>query len=192
MSPVRGFSVAVLGIDGVGKTTVVAAIRDAVERPVRLIKVGIHSGRDAERRSVIRRGIRWLGRTLHGARVLLSAHLAVRRGEIVLWDRHPIEDRVTMGMGRRVMGRGRGWLARLAPSPDVMIVLDAPPEHVAQRRPDDDPGNLSAMREGYLRLAESVPSVVIDARQTRTEVRDEVLRTLARHEAEIDAGEPRS
>ena len=177
MSRARGLSVAVVGIDGVGKTTLVAGVR-AVEPHIRVVKVSIHRSRSAART-----GLDWTRNTIHGVRVLLSARRAIRRGEIVLWDRHPIEDRLVSRHGRRVMGRRRAWLTRLAPPVDVLIVLDAPVDHVRMHRPDEDVHRLESMREAYLRLADAMPSVIVDARQARDTVRDEVLEVLRRRRA---------
>jgi thymidylate kinase len=173
----RGLSVAVVGIDGVGKTTLVAGVR-AVEPHILVVKVSIHRSRAAARS-----GLGWLRSTVHGARVLLRARQAIRRGEIVLWDRHPFEDRHLRLHGRRVMGRRRGWLARLAPPIDLLIVLDAPVSHVQGHRPDEDLGRLAAMRATYLHLAGTMPSQIVDARQPADAVRDEVLEALRRRQA---------
>jgi thymidylate kinase len=169
----RGRCVAVVGIDGVGKSTVVASVQAVEAARVRVIKVNIHRGRVHGRRWLV-----WSRNTVHGLRVLIGARLAILRGEAVLWDRHPIEDRVTASHGRRVMGKRRGWLVRLAPPLDVLVVLDAPAEHARRNRPSEDLARLAAMREAYLRLATTVPSVVIDARQTSDAVHDQVLQVL--------------
>ncbi len=90
----------------------------------------------------------------------------------MLWDCHPIEDRVT-GRTGRVLGRRRGWLARLAPAIDMLVVLDAPAQYVLRHRPNEDAARLASLRDAYLRLAASMPSVIIDARQSRETVRDQ-------------------
>jgi thymidylate kinase len=174
MSDQPGRSVAIVGIDGVGKSTVVAGVR-AVVPEVRVIKVSIHGTRSPGRRRSA-----WLRSTIRGIRVLIGARRAIRRGEVVLWDRHPLEDRVTGRHGRRVLGRRRGWLIRLAPLIDTLIVLDAPIDHVLERRPNEDAQRSEAMRAAYLQLAGTMPSVIIDARQSREVVLDEVLKVLDR------------
>ena len=168
---------AVVGIDGVGKTTLVAGVR-ALEPDIQVVKVSIHRSRSATRSR-----LGWLRSTIHGARVLMKARLAIRRGEVVLWDRHPIEDRLLGVHGRRVMGRRRGWLAPLAPPIDLLIVLDAPVDHVHGHRPDEDVSRLASMRATYLHMAKTMPSVIVDARQPRDAVRDEVLEVLRGREA---------
>jgi thymidylate kinase len=173
----RGLSVAVVGIDGVGKTTLVAGVR-ALEPTILVVKVGIHRSGSAARTR-----LGWLRNTMHGARVLLRARQAIRRGDIVLWDRHPIEDRLLGLYGRRVMGRRRGWLVRLAPPIDVLVVLDAPVEHVIAHRPDEVVGRLASMRATYLHMASTMPSVIVDARQGRDAVRDQVLEVLRHRQA---------
>jgi thymidylate kinase len=171
----RGHSVAIMGIDGVGKSTVVAGVRALVPE-IRVVKVSIHGARSRGRRRSA-----WLRSTIHGVRVLIGARRAIRRGEVVLWDRHPIEDRVTGRHGRRVLGRRRGWLIRLAPAIDTLIVLDAPIDHVRERRPNEDAQRSEAMRAAYLQLARRMRSVVIDARKPPDAVRDEVIEAMNRH-----------
>lgn len=176
----RGHSVAIVGIDGVGKSTVVAGVR-AVVPEVRVVKVSIYRNRTQGRFRLA-----WLRTTIYGVRVLVGARQAIRRGEVVLWDRHPIEDRVTGRHGRRVLGRRRGWLTRLAPRVDTLIVLDAPIDHVRGHRPNEDVRRLAAMRAAFLELAGTMTSVIIDARQSRDAVRDEVLEVMRRRTPDGD------
>jgi len=134
--------VAIVGIDGVGKSTVVASVQAVEAGRVRVVKVSIHRGRIHDRR-----WLGWTRSTVRGLRVLLGARLAIRRGEACSGTRHPIEDRVTSSHGRRVMGRRRGWLVGLAPPLDMLVVLDAPAEHTLRHRPGEDVALLAVMRE---------------------------------------------
>lgn len=169
----RGVSVAIAGVDGVGKSTLVGSVAAACDLPIRVAKTRIHSGSKRSPRPWF-----WMMRTLRSTRQYVEARLAVRRGEIVLWDRHPMEHKMMSEFGRDMLGRGRGWLARVAPRPDMLVVLDAPIEMLLERRPDESATTMIAMREGYLRLSESVPSLVIDAMQPAAVVRDELIATL--------------
>lgn len=178
MSGRRGLTVAIVGVDGVGKSTLVARLREEYPRPIRDVKLSVYRGAGSHERGARR----WVLRTARVMRTLVSALLAARRGEIVVWDRHPIEDRWLGIEGRRVLGRRRGWLARFAPRPDLVVVLVAPIDDIAARRPDETPGTLDRHQRAYLAAAKNLPSVRIDAARSPAEVGDAVVATLRRLE----------
>ena len=177
---VHGLCVAILGPDGVGKSSLIAGLRTTYPRPITVVKMS------GSARAPVRgpAATRWLVRTVRTARVLLASRLAVSRGRLLVWDRHPLEDRFTSIEGRLVLGRGRGWLARLAPSPHILVVLDAPGEVLHARRRGESPDQLERLRQIYLRLAGERPAVVIDASLPPDEVRDGVVASLLRFEAD--------
>ena len=66
-------------------------------------------------------------------------------------------------------------LARTAPPPSLVLVLDLPAEVTARRRPEEDPAALAAARANYLALARKLPrAIVVDA-----DCAPDVLRTEA-------------
>lgn len=181
MTARRGYSVAIVGPDGVGKTTLSHGLREALaHRKVRQVKVSIHATSWAKGPIPLK----WLVRSALGAATLLGARAAIRRGEIVIWDRHPMEDRVLGIEGRSVLGTRRGWLARVAPHPDVVVVLDAPVGILADRNDEHGSEALGRLRRRYREFAGIHGSVVIDATPSVTEVRDAVLAILERFEAD--------
>jgi len=173
MSAGRGLSIAILGADGSGKSTLVESVLadPPLGLDVRRVKVSVHAGREYPIRGLV-----WVVRTGRLLMLMVSARLAVRRGAVLLWDRHPVEDSVLKPFGRQVLGARRGWLRWLVPPPDLLIVLDAPVELLeSRRRPEEAPDGLQAMREAFLRLADGHPSVVLDASAQRESVRGQVV-----------------
>jgi thymidylate kinase len=117
----------------------------------------------------------WIVRTMRVARILVLARLAARRGELLIWDRHPMEDRSLAAEGRSVMGRGRRWLALMAGRPDVLLVLDAPADVLAKRDPEHDVTKLERLRHRYLELADRHSVAVLDAERPPAELRNDAL-----------------
>jgi len=179
----RGYSVAIVGPDGAGKTTLSQGLRQALaHRKVRQVKVSIHATNWAKGPTPLK----WFVRSALGAATLLRARAAILRGEIVIWDRHPMEDRVLGVEGRSVLGTRRGWLARVAPQPDVVVVLDAPVTVLADRNDEHGSEALGRLRRRYRDFAGIHGSHVVDTTATAPEVRDAVLAILERFEADRD------
>lgn len=91
----------------------------------------------------------------------------VLRGYIVIFDRHFFADYyhsdVERGGSRGSMPRRlHGWvLQRGYPRPDLMIMLDAPPERLYQRKQEATVEWLEQRRRQYLELADVVPYFVV-------------------------------
>jgi thymidylate kinase len=164
----RGLSIALLGPDGAGKSTLAAALQAESALPVEVVKVGLGAARPLGSLA-----LRWAFGTVRVARVALAARLALARGRIVVWDRHPLEDAATGAVGRRVLGPGRSWMAWLFPAPHLIVVLDAHPDELRARRSAEDPAQLASLRSIYLALAaeERVRTVVVDATRPVAELR---------------------
>jgi thymidylate kinase len=114
--------------------------------------------------------------------VLVSARIDLVRGRVVVWDRHPLEDRVMRAEGRLVLGDRRRWLGRLAPQPDVVVILDAPTAVLRQRRDAHHADQFDRFRQIYGRIAGERPAILVEATRPAAEVRDEVVRRLRRFE----------
>jgi thymidylate kinase len=172
-----GFSVAILGPDGVGKTTICRAVARAYLRPV----VQVSVGRKLRSHSVWGRVARPVRRAVRFVAFLETcgrAWAGRRRGRVVLWDRHPDDPAVR---GARV--RSRRWARRLAPDPDLVVVLDAPAEVIRARKEERDVAELEALRRAYLAMAASATvAEIVDASSDLTTVRDAVTAALWRHD----------
>lgn len=98
---------------------------------------------------------------------LAVATYHVRRGHIVIFDRHffadyyhaDVDPRGSRGSAAR---RLHGWVLRRGyPRPDLMIMLDAPPERLFQRKQEATVEWLEQRRRQYLELADVVPHFVV-------------------------------
>ena len=123
--------------------------------------------------------------------------LALARSTLVIHDRHFVDILVD---AKRYRYGGPTWLLRLIwrliPKPDLIVLLDAPPE-VLQARKQEVPFEVTArQREAYLSLVRTLPNGhIVDAAQSREDVADDVsaivlqrlaLRTARRNGLETD------
>ena len=190
-----GFSVALIGCDGAGKTTVGHALGHATGLPVRYLYMGVSAessnrqlpstriahaikrrgatrrrapteARRAPRPRGVRRACRAGRSALRLANRLaeewyrqLIAQAFVTRGSIVVFDRHFLADYHAFdvaGAGRPLSRRIHGWMLMHAyPRPDLVVLLDAPPEVLFARKGEGTLASLARRREHYLQLADT-------------------------------------
>jgi thymidylate kinase len=170
----HGVTVALVGVDGAGKSTLLARLQSSYPRPIRAVKISVHGGPT----SADRRAVGWTIRTVRAIRILLRARWYAAHGDVVVWDRHPIEDSIAGPDGRRVLGKRRAWLIRVAPRPDLVILLDAPVAVIAGRRPDEDVAELSERRKEFTDLAGRYPSMHVDATMTPERIDERVIQVI--------------
>jgi thymidylate kinase len=90
----------------------------------------------------------------------LSGAWNVRRGRLVVFDRHPYDAR--LGDGGRGPGRlRRAILGRSLPRPDVVIVLDAPADLLVARKAEHPVERIEDQRQRYLALARDLPATAV-------------------------------
>jgi thymidylate kinase len=172
----RGLTVAVLGPDGTGKSTLIRTLsQTAWPAGVRSVYMGFPQSRELSRRLV-----RFPGGALPVTWLRL-AHAAVyrRRGALVLLDRYPydylVDDPELRGTSP-LSRMHRALLARACPRPDLLVFLDAPADVLVTRRPVHGLDTVDARRHAYLELAERLPSaVIVDAVASADEVAEAVL-----------------
>lgn len=187
----RGVSVALLGPDGTGKSMLSARLAEGGPVAVRTVYLGLYGGHRAGRgdgrgdRRVP--GVGFARRLLRMWRGWLVGRWHVARGRIVVFDRHPIEARSSLGSGRPAP-LGRRLLGRSIPAPDVIVVLDAPAEVLFARKPEHPVDRLDAQRAAYLDLARRLPATtVVDVDRPADAVIHEVTSVVWAHVAERGA-----
>jgi thymidylate kinase len=182
----RGLTVAVLGPDGAGKTTLVTSLSRTLPLPTRTVYMGLTGGL-----MPLADALRIPGLVLAAKLVILSGrylrgacHRAL--GRIVIFERYALDGYVPSGIPVRAPGRlSRRVQARVFPSPDLVLLLDASGVTMFKRAHEYDAEQLESWRQVYRRLGPRVSAlVVIDAEQTREGVRREAHAQILRRYAE--------
>ena len=169
----RGLSVAVLGPDGAGKTTLVDALDQGLPFETRRRYMGLTGG------WIRRAGALRVPGFVLGARlvVLWGRYLRIesdrRQGRIVLVDRYILDGAVPSGVSLRPLAQlSRRIQLRACPLPDLVLLLDASGETMHGRKGEYDPETLEVWRTAYAKLVERVPQLeVLDAEQPAEDVR---------------------
>jgi thymidylate kinase len=178
----RGITVALLGPDGAGKSTLAAEVQRSYDFPVRSIYMGLYQ-RGGGRSTVPGFG---LGvRLLRLWRNCLRAAYHQARGRLVLYDRFSYDHRLGIDGPQPLKRRARRWLlAHACPAPDLTLVLDAPGELLYARKGEHSPEGLEAQRRRYRGLADHLPDVeIVDATQEIDDVRREIVARIWRRYA---------
>jgi thymidylate kinase len=154
-----GVTVAILGPDGAGKSTLIASLRRAFPVEVRGIYMGLY-----KRRLRLLPGVGLLARTILQRIRYLRGRYHRARGRVVLFDRYTfdalVQEHEAPGWKKRI----HTWLlAHAAPPPDLTIVLDLPGDTMHARKGERDPDTLERMRAGYQQIAKRPGSESLDA-----------------------------
>jgi thymidylate kinase len=160
-----GISVALLGPDGAGKSTLIEGMRRSFYFPVRSVYMGLYgAGASRPPRNLAERLSR-----LWGGYVRAAYHR--RRGRLVLFDRYGYD--ALLRQERRASWRHdvRRWLLGSVPAPDLVVVLDASAETLVGRKAEHDIDEIRAQRNAYLDLAERLGAEVISVESDAESVR---------------------
>ncbi|MCU1355078.1 MAG: hypothetical protein JWM89_496 [Acidimicrobiales bacterium] len=169
----RGRTVALVGPDGTGKSTLASALAASTPVPTRVLYGGTYTS--ATPSSPVP-GIATLAvlRRLAATRAAAAYHRA--RGRMVVLDRHPEECRPAPGDGLGAKARlRRGLLAGVLPAPDLMLVLDAPADVLRSRRPEHTVAHLEDDRTRHLRMLDGDRTVLLDASPGAADVRNRAV-----------------
>jgi thymidylate kinase len=158
----RGRSVALLGLDGAGKSTLAQSLRDSFYLPARSLYVPPAPPR-AVRLPVPGVGLVERLLRLWGKSLAVGWHKA--RGRLVVLDRYVYDALLPPPPGYGLRARINHWvLSRAAPAADLVVLLDVPAEVAYQRKREHTVAWMAARRRHYLELSRRLPRLrVVDA-----------------------------
>lgn len=183
----RGISVALLGPDGAGKSTLAKGIQSSFYFPVRCVYMGLWARREAvsstsKARVVLEIAFRPL--------VIWRRYLESLRhrglGRLVVFDRY-VYDAMLPPTGSLVqLKRLYFWLlSRLCPAPHLVLVLDVPGRVMHLRKAEHDVERLEADREQFRRLLGRLSNAeLVDADRPADVVLADVLNRIWRRYAD--------
>ncbi len=195
-----GAMISFMGPDGCGKSSVIEAVAEAFRpafRDVRrfhlrpkLLKARTaegaavpdpHGKRPYSALSSMVRAVYMAADYIGG--YFLRVRPALMRSSLVFFDRYAYDLLVDP---RRVRYGGPRWwlrlMARVAPEPDLVLLLNAAPEVLWARKQEIAPDELARQQQAYLAVARQLRSaVVIDAAQPLDQVVHDVQRVILSH-----------
>jgi len=183
----RGITVAVIGPDGAGKSTLVEALARDLPLPVLVRYMGLTGGLMPRAEALRVPGLVFAARTgiLWSRWLRALGHSA--RGGIVVFERHTLDGYVPSGAALGPGGRlSRRLQRRVVPLPDLVLLLDAPGRTLHERSGEYDAEVLERWRAAYAALARRVPHLVtLDAERPPDAVRRDAEKHVWRRYGEL-------
>ena len=169
----RGVSVALLGPNGVGKSTVAAGLQQGFPLGAKVLHMGLWKA-TATRPGA--RVIEILTRPLRLWTRSAVAHYHQARGRLVIYDRYVYEARLPAKPPLLAAKRLYFWvLEHAVPRPDAAVVLDVAGHVAYGRKQENPPEELESERRVYADLAASEPLIeLVDASKPAEAVRADV------------------
>lgn len=173
----NGVSVAIIGPDGAGKSTLVRSLPGRFPLQVRTHYVGLYGARGRRLRDTGIPGVALASQLALAWAAYGSAALERRRSRITVFDRYGYDALLGPPSSRAGIKRSvrRALLGSLAPRPDLVLVMDAPATRLHRRRSGDDLAVAERRRTAYRRLAREleprVTTILVDSTASRPSVR---------------------
>lgn len=200
MSRCHGVSIALLAPDGAGKTTLASALSGEHMLRARRIYMGTNTDAstvgspatdwlkehvkslDAHKKSLrhfVLKATNFSNRLLEQWLRYSVGFYHKCLGRFVIFDRYVYDSLLAppaKTMGKRLR---RGLLLKTCPSPDLVILLDAPGEVLFQRKGEHSPARLEKQRQIFLGLKDKIPNmIIVDATCPPNHVRCEILEKI--------------
>jgi thymidylate kinase len=177
-----GLSVALLGPDGAGKSTLAAGIQTAFIFPARSVYMGLYGGY-LTRLDKLRAPVLVVpGRVLILWYRYLTARYHQRRGRLVIFDRYTYDGLLPSRAPLNWRERLARWVdAHALPAPDLALILDAPGKLMYARkgRRKHSPEELEGVRQHFLTLRHHRPELqLVDATRDQEMVRADVINRI--------------
>ncbi len=176
----QGISVALLGPDGAGKSTLADGIARSCDVPVKYVYMGLWHR--APTRPVLMRlkGLGFARRVLTSWWRYTIGWWYRERGYVVVFDRYTFDAQLPAGPRGWARSRADWLLAHACPCPDLVFVLDAPGDVMFERKREADPEWLETQRAYLSALARRIPNAIaIDATREAECVRREVMQHIS-------------
>ena len=173
----RGLSVAVLGPDGAGKSTLAEGIEHTFPVPVVKVYMGLWKSGDDARTVAQLREI--AARPFRAWFRFASAKAHQFRGRLVVFDRYVYDARLPPSPPAVTAKRIYFWfLSRACPPPDLALLLDLPGAVSYARKGENSAEENEAARQGFLALRDELRLHVLDATRSSEEVLGDALEVI--------------
>ena len=196
--PTSGLHVVFLGPDGVGKSTVIDAVREALKPAFlrysyqtfapSLIPSKMQPKKDTPHQLPPRgKAASWLKAAWWSACYTAGYYASIRptvaRAGLVINHRY-LPDAIVDP--KRYRYSGPQWILKalwkVAPKPDLLIVLDAPADVIQARKKEVAPAETARQRDGYRAVAENTPNAhVVSTNRPLPDVVAEVTGLVLQH-----------
>jgi thymidylate kinase len=169
----RGVNLALLGPNGVGKSTAAAGLQRTFPFESRVVYMGVWKAAGGSR---VRAVMEVLARPARIWLHYLLAQYHQLRGRLVIFDRYVYEARLPARPPLLAAKRPYFWLlAHILPPARSIVVLDVPGDVAYGRKQENPPDELESERRIYAQLADRVASLeLIDAVQDAETVRADI------------------
>jgi O-antigen/teichoic acid export membrane protein/thymidylate kinase len=178
-----GMTVALLGLDGAGKSTLAERLATSYGTPTRSVYMGLWKRGDGP----ARRRFGAIEIVLRPARIwarYLLGQIYRASGNLVIFDRYTYDAAIPPSGGHLRLKRAYFWLlAHSVPAPDLTILLDAPIDVLDARKPeaagDDRSPAATALREV---IGRHPNGVIVDASRSSDAVLADVTAMIWQHQ----------